>query len=129
MNSKSKKPSAAERTVDMFGANAPEPKAEFVEDEIKSDRVSLDQDVDRMREKAFQMQEWTMAAFGKAEAEGTQFRVSYKNRHYYVEKLHRQAGRTESHGYTGIMVQEEDLLSLTKVLVEAVREKQKRDAK
>lgn len=125
---KPKKPSAAERTVDMFGANAHEPKPEAIEEEVKAERVSMDEDADRMREKAFRVQEWSTAAFGKPEAAGNQFRVSYKNRHYYVEKLHRVAGKTESHGYTGIMVQEEDLLSLTKVLVEAVREKQKRDA-
>jgi len=125
---KPKKPSAAECTVDMFGANAPEQKPEAIEEEEKAERVSMDADADRMREKAFTVQEWSTAAFGKPEAAGNQFRVSYKNRHYYVEKLHRQAGKTESHGYTGIMVQEEDLLSLTKVLVEAVREKQKRDA-
>ena len=126
---KPKKPSAAERTVDMFGANAPEPKPEVIEEDAKAERVSMDEDADRMREKAFTVQDWSTAAFGKPEAEGNQFRVSHKNRHYYVEKLHRMPGARDSHGYTGIMVQEEDLLSLTKVLVEAVREKQKRDAK
>lgn len=124
-----KKSSAADRTIGMFDSPPPEQKPEAMEEEEKAERKSLDNDVNRMRDKAFSVQEWSTAFFGKPEADGNQFRVSYKNRHYYVEKLHRFAGKMESHGYTGIMVQEEDLLSLTKVLVEAVREKQKRDAK
>ena len=113
----------------MFDAPPPEQKPEAIQDEEKGERKNLDEDADRMRDKAFGVQEWVTSHFGKQEAEGNQFRVSYKNSHYYVEKLHRVAGKSESHGYTGIMVQEADLLSLTKVLVEAVREKQKRDTK
>ena len=113
----------------MFDSPPPEQKPEAIEEEEKGERKNLDEDADRMRAKAFDVQEWATAHFGKPEADGNQFRVSHKNSHYYVEKLHRVAGKLESHGYTGIMVQEADLLSLTKVLVEAVREKQKRETK
>jgi len=126
---KGKKPSAAERTIDMFSAPAAtidQRPVEVVAEEEKAERVPLEQDVDRLRNTAFTYQQWTTKAFGEPDAEGNQYRVSYRSPHYYLEALVKQGNRP-AYGYSGYMVHERDLYSVTQVLVQAVREKQKRE--
>ena len=123
------KPTAAERTIPMFGAQL-EPKPEVAEDaqdEAKGERIPLEQDVDRMRERAFQVQSWTSAAFASVDAEGDTYRVSYSDGFYYVEVLRKEAFKP-AYGYTGVFVHENNLLGLVTVLVQAARDHQKRKA-
>lgn len=124
-----KKPSAADRTVDMFAA----PKAidsreiEVIEGDEKAERIPMELDADANRARAFQVQDWTTAAFGHVDAPGNEYRVSLRGVHYYVETLAKEPGAPCSR-YVGIMVHQRDLLALTAVLVQAVRDKQKKDA-
>lgn len=123
------KENAASRTVDMFAQakSMDERPVEVVEEEKGGERVPLEQDVDANREQAFRVQEWTTAAFGRPDAAGNEFRVSFKGEHYYLEKLGKHPGGKSASSYMGLMVHELDLLNLTKVLVAAVREKQSRE--
>ncbi len=124
------KPSAASRTVDMFAApkSQDERPIEVLEEDHKGERVPLEQDVDRLRETAFKYQEWTTKAFGVPEAGGNEYRVSRKGEHYYIETLKKTPGNAGAYGYVGLMVHERDLYNLAAVLVQAVREKQAREA-
>ncbi len=125
-----KKPSAADRTVDMSAA----PKAmdereiEVVEGEQKAERVPMELEVDRYRAQAFLGQEWTTSAFGHLDAPGNEYRVSRRGEHYYVESLAKESAAKTAYCYAGVMVHQRDLLALTAVLVQAVRDKQKKDA-
>ncbi len=130
MSAKQKKQSAADRTVDMFAAPQPmeERPVEIVEEDAhQGERVSVEEDADHYRDAAFKFQEWTTKAFGKPEAEGNEYRVTYKAQHYYVETIRKTPGAATAYGYVGIMVHESDLFSLTAVLVQAVRAKQDAD--
>ncbi len=135
MAAKPKKPSAADRTVDMFSATpAPRPiderEVEVIVSDEKAERVPMELEVDRYRAQAFLGQEWTTAAFGSLDAPGNEYRVSRKGAHYYVETLAKAPGAPggQAYGYTGVMVHDRDLFALTTVLVQAVRDKQKREA-
>ncbi len=119
---KKPKRSAEDRTIRMFQ----EPQIEAPEDEEKLNRVSMDEDSNRLRENAFLGQEWTTKYFGTPEATGNEYRVSFKGHHYYLERLAKLPDGKESHGYTGLMVHENDLLPMVQVLVQAVRERQKK---
>ncbi len=121
------KPSAADRTIDMF-ASAPIETVPEERDEA-GERVPIEQDVDRLRDNAFKGQEWTSKHFARQEAPGNEYRVSMKNGHYYVESLHKTQGGATVYGYTGIMVHEADLYNLVSVMVQAVRDKQKKEGK
>ncbi len=129
---KPKKHTAADRTIGMFTGHTTVEEVvapEVVEDDEKADRVPLDQDADRLRDNAFRGQEWTTKYFGSPEATGNEYRVSKKGSHYYLETLHRLPGAASVHGYTGVMVHEGDLFNVVTVLVQAVRDKQAREAK
>jgi len=128
---KPKKPSAADRTISMFGAQPTtidERPIEVLEAEPNEARVPLEQDVDRLRENAFLGQEWTTKAFGAPDAAGNEYRVSRKGQHYYLETLAKTPGTSGAYGYVGLMVHERDLYNMVSVLVQAVRDKQKREA-
>ncbi len=114
-----KKSSAAERTIDLFAPVAPEAPVEAP----MVGRVSMEEDADRNRDKAFQVQEWATSAFGSPDATGNQYRLSHRGEHYYLECLAKFPGANSSHAYTGFMVHERDLLAATTVLVRAVRER------
>ncbi len=123
------KPSAADRTVDMFAVIPQQERPiEAVEAEEKGERTTLETGADEMRAKAFAGQEWATKYFGKPDATGNEYRVSLQNGVYCVEALHKKPDGTMAYGYTGVMVHENDLYNLVRVLVEAVKEKQKRDA-
>lgn len=126
------KPSAASRTVDMFGTVGPMDTrtAEVIEQEEKAgERVPVEDDADRMREVAFKGQEWTTKYFGSKDAPGNEYRLSHRGAYYYLETILKEVGKPTAYGYTGLMVHERDLMEMTKVMVAAVREKQAREHK
>ncbi len=124
---KEKKPSAADRTVSLFQ----EPQIEAPQDEEKSERQTLEESTAEGQERAgaFLGQSWATKFFGIPEPHGNQYRVSFKDHHYYLEKLSKLPGMALAHGYTGLMVHENDLLPMVTVLVQAVRDKQAKEAK
>ena len=126
-----KKSSAADRTVSLFGAQPTTPEErpiEVVEDETKADRVSMEESANDLRDRALKVQEWATAAFGSPDAQGNEYRVSHKGQFYYLETLAKRPGMASAYGYVGVVLHERDLLAATQVLVQAVREKQARDA-
>ncbi len=127
---KTSKTSAAERAVDMF---APAPiMAGPVEPEEATEhgeRASMEDDADRMREKAFTVQDWTTSLFGSPDAPANEYRMSLRGCHYYLETLAKTPGTKEAYGYTGLMVHERDLYNMATVIVAAVRAKQAQEGK
>ena len=126
-----KKPTAADRTLGMFGqpTAVEEREIEILPPEEKTgERVSVEDDADRMREAAFKGQEWSSKYFGSPAALGCEYRVTLRGQHYYLESILKEVGKPTAYGYTGVMVHEGDLMELTKVLVAAVRAKQASDA-
>lgn len=129
---KTKKPSAADRTVDMFGAPPAhvEREVEVIEDDEKEgERATMEADADRMREKAYAGQEWASKFFGSVDAPGNEYRMSLKGDHYYLETILKELGKPLAYGYTGLMVHKRDLYEMAKVIVAAVRAKQESEKK
>ena len=123
MTSKTKKPSAADRTMSMFGAPPAQADGEIevVEDDEKGERATMEADADRMRDKAFAGQEWASKFFGSVDAVGNEYRMNRKGEHYYLETILKEVGKPLAYGYSGVMVHKRDLLEMVKVCVAAVR--------
>ncbi len=122
-----KKPSPADRTLGLFGnpPRADDREIEVLEPEQKDgERVTIEEDADRMRDVAFKGQEWTTKYFGSPEAPGNEYRLSLRGRHYYLETLLKEPGKPTAYGYTGLMVHERDLEAMAKVLVAGYRARQ-----
>lgn len=105
----------------MFASPAVERPVEVVEEAKEEGRVTVEEDADRMREKAFAGQEWASKYFGSTEAPGNEYRMSLHGDHYYLETILKETGKPLAYGYTGLMVHKRDLLEMTKVCVAAVR--------
>lgn len=112
-----KKPSAAERTLDMYAPPAPE----VLVEEAKAERISIPEDANRMRETTFQVQEWTSRCFGLKTGPANEYRVTNRNGYYYLESV------SEAR-YCGLMIPEADLYNLTNVLLAAARAKKERES-
>ena len=127
-----KKPSAADRTIPMFGGPLPDINnrpVEAIEDEEKAERVPVEEDVNNLRDKAFKGQEWCTECFGSFDAPGNEYRVSKRGPYYYVETVLKEICKPTAYGYVGLMVHERDIMALTKVMVAAVRAKQEAEKK
>ena len=81
----------------------------------------MEEDADRNRLKAFEVQEWTTHHFGEPQAEGNEYRLSHRGMHYYLECLSKMPGAKGCHAYTGLMIHDKDLMTVTRVLVLAAR--------
>lgn len=124
------KASAASRTMDMFQTVQPqEAVPEVIQAEERGERVPLEEDSDRCRENAFKGQEWTTKYFGKPEAPGNEYRMSFRGEHYYLETLSKLPGGKTVYGYSGLMLHERDLFAVANLIVLAARGKKERDAK
>ncbi len=106
-----KKPSAADRTVDMFAPKAPE--IEVLEEPLDAGRVGHIEDADRLRDNAFTVQAWTSKTFGFQDKENA-YRLTHRGEHYYLESV------SESR-YCGMMIHERDLIAVATVFVGAAR--------
>jgi hypothetical protein len=118
------KKTASERTISMFTHNTerePPPMPEAEVEEQKAERVAIQDDCDRNRENAFNVQEWTTSAFGQPDAKSTQYRMSKKDKFYYLEELRFEQGKHNAYGYTGVIIHERDLLAAAGVVVEAAK--------
>ncbi len=124
---KPSKPTAAERTVDLFTGKSK------VEAQDEALRISTDADVSetaksketieeasqRWREAAFVGQEWTTQHFGRPESKGRQYRLTLRNGWAYLEQTDSE-GKGAYH-YGGIMFPEYALPLLADVIVPAAR--------
>lgn len=130
----SKKPKAADRTVDMFsGKTHMDEVAEAeriatgadLKGEADAERTgaSMEQKVEAWRDKAFEVQEWSSRLFphDPDSREKTQFRVTRKNGYCYIERVYSGGDGKSISAYAGLMVHEEDFEGLVKVVVEAYR--------
>jgi hypothetical protein len=126
------KPSAADRTVDIFtkttAVEAATAALEDVQEDARDGFVPIEANADNNREKAFQVQEWATKAFGRpADSEETaEYRLTLKGDHYYLEELASEPGAKTAHKYAGLMIRRQNLVNLTKVLAEAARKELKK---
>lgn len=118
-----KKPSAAERTVDMFAARpslqTPHEPVEAVTDdaaESKEGSPLIEDNLDKWRDKAFETQEWASENFGKID-EGIQFRWSRRGGHVYLEATRANGGAI--HSYNGVMFTSDEFRQLVQVTAKA----------
>lgn len=131
------KPSATDRTVDMFTGKAPVEVAEearriaenadLATTEERGESRPMEDEADRWRSSAFRTQEWMSKHFPVLKGEpASQFRISHGvvngQGWYYLEELHSHSGKHAS-SYKGFMVRDEDLFNLTDVIVAAARAK------
>ena len=135
------KPSAADRTVDLFSGKTPLEVVQEaqriasdadLETEAKGEAKPMEEETDRWRASTFRTQEWLTKNFPiDHSGRGTQFRMSYAvvngQGWYYLEELHTHSGKHVS-SYKGCMVREEDLFSLADVIVAAARAKKAKDS-
>ncbi len=110
-----KKPSAHDRTVNMFEVPK-EALPEYVEADASEGRVSHTEDADRLRDHAFQVQEWTSKSFGILTGNANEYRVTLRNGFYYLECV-------SDARYCGLMIPEADLFNLAGVIVDAAKAK------
>lgn len=118
---KPKKPSAADRTVDMFtgSTNVEAAEQSDVKDEVKEANPSVEANMDRYRTNAFEYQE-TLSKHFMDHSEGKDtFRLTEKGPHMLLEKKSHGAG--EAYGWTGVMFRSDSLEEITKTFVEAYR--------
>lgn len=81
---------------------------------------TIEDNADRYRANAFSGQEWTSKHFGDAAATSNQYRLSTKNGMMYIEQS-RTLGINGAYGYTGLMLPEQDLPALARVVVDAAK--------
>lgn len=128
------KPTAADRTVDMFtgqtrvdAATSPE----FVQEEVTvrdaAERQTMEESADASRDMVAKYLDWATSAFGKTEARSDQFRLSKVRNQYVLERLAKRPGDKEAYGYAGYVINDCDLYDVAKLFVAAVREKQGRE--
>lgn len=133
-----RKPSAADRTVDLFSKKTSLEVAQEVariaaaEDIQQSERAApepLEECAERWRLHAFRTQEWTTKNFPGTDEQGSQFRLTRglicDRPYYYLERLHNHSGKSVS-SYAGVMIPEADLFALTDVIVAAARDMKNR---
>jgi hypothetical protein len=117
-----KKPSAAERTVNLFDQQEPEPQPATVAHEPKED------DPNRFRDQALKLDEWQTKNFGSPFMEGTEFRLSHRGGRFYLERLESSGGKLIA-SYAGLMLYGDELEKAARVLVQAVKDLRAREGK
>ncbi len=127
MATKTPKPSAADRTISLFGSpqasgSEPEREIEVIADDVKDgERKTLEEDADRLRDNAFKGQEWTTKFFGRPEANGNEYRVTRKGDFFYMETLSKKPGTRDAYSYTGVMIHVDDFFNFATPIVHAAR--------
>ncbi len=112
-------PSASERTVNLFAAPV-EPVPEYLEGDAKDRTENRTESSDRLRDNAFQVQEWTSKSFGITPGPANEYRVTLRKGFYYLECV-------SDARYCGLMIPETDLFNITGVIVDAAKAKRARE--
>lgn len=129
------KPSAADRTVDLFSGKTKLEETHEAEPVETGDTQetreaadpTIEANVDRWRDKAFEVQEWSTRLFGHPENPGSQWRMTKKaigGRQYYLLERVWSAGKSAA-SYASFMFLDEgdSLYGLADVVVKAARER------
>jgi hypothetical protein len=125
-----KKPSAAERTVDMFsGKTKLEEVPVATEDVTETHKGSetIEEAADRWRDRALELVEHFSKTFGEV-LEGGSYRLSAKNGTLFLEQ-YRHSGSKSAYGWTGVSFPEADLYEITNVFVKAAKAKKEANEK
>ena len=121
-----KKPSAADRTVDMFtgSTNVEAAQQSDVQEASKDAEPSIEANMDRYRDQAFYFQELVSKNFGEPQDKET-FRLTLKGGHMFLEK--KQNGAGEAYHWSGFMFRVSSLEELTTLFVQALRNQRERN--
>ncbi len=132
-----KKPKAADRTIDMFTGTSKVERvaaaAEDVQSEAREPFEGIDSEVDRWREQAFQCQDWTTKNFyqedrekNQADSASSAFRLTLKKGWLYLEKVSfvstenvSVGAEKEPYSYAGLMMPQKDLFLLMEAILKA----------
>lgn len=120
-----KKPSAAERTVDMFSAPPAhqEIEPEAIDEEPKADFEPMEKRADGYRDRAFKVQEWTTKAFGDPTVGDTNdYRFTRRDEWYYLEELGKKPDGKTYYKYAGLMLHKNNVIPMAMVVAAAARE-------
>ncbi len=123
---KSPKPSAADRTVDMF--SVPQPAPEEVPEAEGTVRLpeSIEAAAERWRANAIFTAEHFSKHYDANRPETSKFRLTSKDGNLFLEKFSLDV-KGEAYHWAGLMFRESDLYELTSVFVKASKAKQERD--
>ncbi len=121
MVTKVKKPSAADRTVDLF---APKEQVLSTEDTTESVRLSetIEVAAERWRNNAFFTQEHFSKHFNDSIPGTAKYRITEKGGNMFLEQF-RLGKDGEAYHWSGVMFASSDLNELTNVFVRAARSK------
>lgn len=112
---------AAERTVSLFGAPAPETVVvEAVQEDAKKERVSMEEDADRNVAATFKYQQWVTEKFGQP-AEDNQYRIVRDGDWFILQELRNKPGSKSAYGSTIITIHRTQFLKVAGVVVESAR--------
>jgi hypothetical protein len=114
-----KKPSAADRTVDLFTRQSNMDAASEVVEAIQ-ERVaeSIEVAAERWRNNALFTAEHLSKCFNQSVPETAKFRLTEKGDQMFLEKFSLD-GKGQSYGWAGVMFHKDDLYELTSVFVRA----------
>ncbi len=121
MSKPNKKPSAADRTVDLFQPVVPTTEDQL--SEVGRGNESIEQAAERWRATAFFTQEHLSKHFNESLPGKEKYRLTLKDGWRYLEqfRLDKLGG---AYHYCGLMFQDDNLYELTGLLVKASKEKQ-----
>lgn len=124
--SATRKPKAADRTVDIFTGKTAVEEASAAIEEVAQEATrepfgGISSEVDRWRDSAFKGQQWTVEAFFNNDLSANQRSSSKDSYRLSIKKgwLYLEAVQSPGRSYAGVMFPETDLLKLTEAWVAA----------
>lgn len=116
-----KKPSAADRTVDMFtgSTNVEAATQEDLTPEEKAGSPAIEANRDRYRDTAFHYQEHLSKNWKSDASDGEAFRLTINGPDFFLEKCAIKGGA--SYHWSGVMFKTESLEELARLFVDAVK--------
>lgn len=123
-----KKPSAADRTIDIFtgSTNVEAPTQEDIQPEVKEAEPSIEANADRWLQKAIETQQYLSKKFANSEPETETFRLTKSGDVWSLEK--RGIG-ADGKAFSWWLVQflDRNLYELAGVVVKAAKEKKEKE--
>lgn len=120
------KPKAEDRTIDLFSGKTRQEEVS-TEDAVEAHKTpeTVEEQAERLREKAFETAEHLSKHWGQAIDGGT-YRLTTRGQFMLLEQF-KHNGHPAAYGYTGVMFPISDLYELTGVLVKAAKEKKAKE--
>lgn len=125
-----KKSKAEDRTVDMFSGKTRVEEIQVAQEDVQDGHKafeSIEQQAERLREKAFEFAEHLSKNWGQF-IDGETFRLTTRGEHMYLEQF-RHNGQKDAYGYAGVMFPTKSLYELTGLFVKASKDRQAAEKK